>query len=401
MRAKRIDANAARATSAPLSGANGGADLAPRLRVWPALALYLFAALIPEMLSGSTPPLRFLQPFNLVFLPLLYGSSALLIREAIVRRRLGWINVLLLGAAFGVFQEALVVQTWFTYAAPSSASHTANNFSVAHGIDWSAAIGFTLYHAVISVATPLALIQGLLPRQAGRPWLGRKSAIFLGMWLLLPSAAVAVRVAVSIFSAEGYHGPPEPQYAYAALAVLALVALGLLVRVPRLPDSPRPAPTVRRVFLSAAGLTLLFFITQLPLGAAPAAAAIPIGMTVAVCAWALWRVWTWSARAGWSAAQEFALALGVVAFFAFVLDPIEEFYTHTPLSRGLTGASWLVFAALALVNVRLMLRGQRARRGAGAAPLPGGAPLVEHEAEDVTEDGEALQEEAAALVEAE
>src|SRR5579859_3917185 len=71
---------------------------ARRPRVWPAaVSLYFLAAIVPEMLSGSTPPLRFLQPFSLVFLPLLYGSSALLIREAVVRLRLGWANVLLLG----------------------------------------------------------------------------------------------------------------------------------------------------------------------------------------------------------------------------------------------------------------------------------------------------------------
>ncbi len=333
---------------------------ARRPRVWPAaVALYFFAAIVPEMMSGSTPPLRFIQPFNLLFLPLLYGSSALLSREAVARRRLGWANVLLMGAAFGVFQEALVVQTWFSYGAPGSASHTATNFSVANGVDWSAAIAFTCYHSVISVATPLLLIKHLFPRQAALPWLGRKSGAFLVLWLLMPSAAMALNVATRLFAAQGYHGPPQPQYLYAALAVVALVALGLLIRIPAPRPSPRPAPTVRRVFLTSFGLTLLFFIAILPLAATPLPAVISLGLAVAVVGWSLWRVRTWSARQGWSAAHEFALALGVVAYFSFIMAPIEEFLARLPLSQGLTGANWLIFATLALFCWRLARREAR------------------------------------------
>lgn len=333
---------------------------ARRPRVWPAaVSLYFLAAIVPEMLSGSTPPLRFLQPFNLVFLPILYGSSALLIHEAVVRWRLGWANVLLLGAAFGVFEEALVVQTWFSYVASGSASYTATNFSVAHGVDWSAAIAYTCYHSIISVATPLLLIKQLFPRQVDQPWLGPRSATFLGIWLFLPSAAMAINVATRLFAAQGYHGPPQPQYLYAALAVVALVALGLALRIPAPRPSSRRAPTTRRVFLTSLGLTLLFFITILPLAATPLPAAVSLGLAVAVVAWSLWRVRSWSAREGWSAAQEFALALGVVAYFAFIMAPIEEFLAHLPLSQGLTGISWLIFAALALVNGRLAWRARR------------------------------------------
>lgn len=333
---------------------------ARRARVWPAaLSLYILAAIIPEMLSGSTPPLRFIQPYNLIFLPLLYGSSALLIREAVMRRRLGWANVLLMGAAFGVFQEALVVQTWFSFAAPGSASYTATNFSVAQGIDWSAAIGYTCYHSVISIATPLLLIKHLFPRQAALPWLSRKSAFFLGIWLLIPSAALAINVATHLFAAQGYHGPSQPQYRYAALAVVALVALGLTIRLPAPRPSSRPAPATRRVFLTAIGLTLLFFITILPLAATPLPAAIPLTMTVAVVVWGLWRARSWSSRAGWGPAQEYALGLGVVAYFACLMAPIEEFAAHLPFSQGLTAVDLTVFAALAIAGVRLAWRARQ------------------------------------------
>src|SRR5579862_8898675 len=109
-------------------------ETSPRIRTWPALlALYFLAPMSGEVISGSTPPLLFVQPFGFIFAPLLYGSSAILIHEVIVRRRLGWANVLLLGGAFGVFQEALVVQTWFDYRVPAAASHSVGLYGALGG----------------------------------------------------------------------------------------------------------------------------------------------------------------------------------------------------------------------------------------------------------------------------
>jgi hypothetical protein len=196
-------------------------------------------------------------------------------------------------------------------------------------------------------------------------------------------------VATHIFASEGYHGPPEPQYGYTALAVVALVALGSLIRFPALRLSSRPAPSVRRVFLTSTGMTLLFFITLLPLGATLLPAVVPLGLSVGVAVWALWRVLTWSARGGWSAAHEFALALGVVAYFAFIMDPLIEFAAHATFSQGMTGMSWLIFAFLALVNWRLARQDQRTR----AAALAAASVAANQEIAEDAEDGAAAAEE--------
>lgn len=47
-----------------------------RERMWPAvLVLFLLSPIIAEMLSGSTPPLAWLNPLNLIVQPALYGSG--------------------------------------------------------------------------------------------------------------------------------------------------------------------------------------------------------------------------------------------------------------------------------------------------------------------------------------
>src|SRR5215472_14240276 len=85
-----------------------------RMRTWPAiLALYVLAPAVGEMLSGSTPPLLFFTPFSLIFECGLYGSGAVLVRELVRRRGLGWGGILLVGAAYGILEEALVVTSWF------------------------------------------------------------------------------------------------------------------------------------------------------------------------------------------------------------------------------------------------------------------------------------------------
>ncbi len=132
-------------------------------RTWPALlTLIALAPGVGELLSGSTPPLLIIQPFALIFLPPLYGASAVLIHDAMVRRQLGWGNVLLLGAAFGAFQEGLVVQTWFTYAVRTSPSHSAGFDGALGGINWLWALNLSIYHATISIAIPMTPAQTLL-----------------------------------------------------------------------------------------------------------------------------------------------------------------------------------------------------------------------------------------------
>ncbi len=56
---------------------------------WAVLSLYVLAPAIGEMLSGSTPPLMFINPVTLFILCGLYGSGAPLAREAVRRPSTG------------------------------------------------------------------------------------------------------------------------------------------------------------------------------------------------------------------------------------------------------------------------------------------------------------------------
>lgn len=72
------------------------------------LTLALLSPLTAEVLTGSTPILPFLFPTTILYQVLFYGSGALLIREAVRRRGLGWPSIVLLGGAYGILEEGLV-----------------------------------------------------------------------------------------------------------------------------------------------------------------------------------------------------------------------------------------------------------------------------------------------------
>lgn len=82
-------------------------------RIQPALALWLIAPIFGEILSGSTPLNEYISPVTSLILGMLYGSGAILIREMIRHWQKGWPNLLLLGMAYGIYEEGFVVRSFF------------------------------------------------------------------------------------------------------------------------------------------------------------------------------------------------------------------------------------------------------------------------------------------------
>jgi hypothetical protein len=332
-----------------------------QLRTWPvALALLFLSPIVGEMISGSTPPLLFVQPFALIFLPAMYGAWALLTHEVIARRRLGWGNALLLGAAFGVFQEALVVQTWFNYISPQSPSHTGGTYGLVAGTSLNWALNLTIYHAVVSITVPLILVTVFFPRRAPLPWLGPKRIVLVAAWMLLLCGALAFNAAFNQFVEDGYAGPPLISYLVAAAFMSLFIMLGVFVRFP----APRPnlakrAPRLWTVRLVCCGYMILFFAFSVVLPATRLPAVTAMALVLLLFASALWRVRSWSARAGWDERHLLSVAFGVILYFTFVWGPFIEFGLQLPARTGMTVANLLIVVALLIFDQRLKQRLKR------------------------------------------
>jgi hypothetical protein len=340
------------------------------VRTWPALlTLLALSPLVGEVISGSTPPLLVIQPFSLVFLPTLYGISAVLIHEILIRRRLGWGAALLMGAAFGIFQEALIVQTWFNFISPRSPTHSTGGYGVLWGTSWVWALNLTFYHAVVSITIPLIWASLLSPRRFALPWLGRKGAIALTVWILALCGVLAYFVAFTQFAADGYTGPPLAPYLVACALTLAALLLGAFVRFPPpRANGSEPAPGLWKVRLVCCALMIIFFIAAIVLPATlHPPAPVALVFYAALFGGGVWRISSWSARMGWGARHWLAVVTGVIIYFAFIWAPFGEFGLRAPDRAGLTVFDLAVVAGLLLWDRRMRRRMSSALTGPVAA----------------------------------
>ncbi len=79
----------------------------------PAWILWFVSPILGELFSGSTPLNEYINPLSILMLGMLYGSGAVLIRELLVHWKKGWLSLLLLGLAYGIYEEGLMVRSFF------------------------------------------------------------------------------------------------------------------------------------------------------------------------------------------------------------------------------------------------------------------------------------------------
>jgi hypothetical protein len=126
-------------------------------RISPALVLYFLSPVIGELLSGSAPPVEFFNPFGLIILPALYGSGALLVRELALHWKKRWPTILVLGLAYGIVEEGLMVKSFFD---PNWVDlGQLGVYGRWAGVNWVWTISLMIYHAVVSIAIPILLVE--------------------------------------------------------------------------------------------------------------------------------------------------------------------------------------------------------------------------------------------------
>ena len=197
------------------------------------LSLLFLSPILGELVSGSTPPLEFVSPLALGGFLALYGCGAVLIRDTAIRWDKGWMTILLLGAAYGVYEEGLVVKSWFD---PNWIDlGNLGIYGRFAGVNFVWATLLTIYHCIVSIAIPIFLTNVLFPDLKGKRLLGDQGTLwalfFFG--LVLPAFHLLVP----------YYGGPEHLLAVAAAAGLVYLAY----RAPRGFLAPQAAVMPTRV----------------------------------------------------------------------------------------------------------------------------------------------------------
>jgi hypothetical protein len=332
-----------------------------RLRTWPAVViLLLLPGLTAEALTGSTPILVYLtNPVSFVTNTLLYGGGALLIREVVRRRGLGWWSVLLLGAAYGVFEEGLVVNTWANPWLPQVCTIVHGrmtgvcDYGRLGGINVCWALSLTIFHAVVSITIPILLVELIFPARARLSWFGTRLAVtlVLGELLLL---ALGLIVNVVSFHYHRVSGPPVGPYLVEIALMAVLIWLALTLRTAsaaRISQFEAPHLWTLRI-LAGAGIvadTLLPHIFQ-GLHAPFQAELIANTMLLVVAVWNLTR---WSQRRDWSQEHRLALASGTLGFFILIWAPILEL---SGVAGGNPTRGTIIWAAIYLIFLIILAR---------------------------------------------
>lgn len=282
------------------------------MKVSPALVLFFLAPAIGELLSGSAPPAEFFNPIILLLLSSLYGSGALLMREFKVRWNKGYVSLLVLGAAYGIIEEGLMVKSFF------DPGWVDLGILGVYGrwleVNWVWSEWLTIYHAIFSIVIPITLVELAYADVRNERWLSSRE--LAGVTSLL----CVVTVFGCVFLTT-YH-PPLLQYLLSAVLVGALFLLAW-----KIPNkigkngslNPwRPSRLALFGFITTLALFLLFGAGPNIIGHPPVL--MLLGITLVFTVFSLLRRYEWNERRLYN---KFALAAGALGFF-IMLTPLQE-----------------------------------------------------------------------------
>jgi hypothetical protein len=274
-------------------------------RIPPWLTLLVLAPLLGEIVSGHQPPLELCNPLSVTLLMLPYGLGALICRELARRWRKGWPSLILLAVAYGVYEEAIVVRSFFD---PNWAELEILKPYHVLGVNWTYAEMLIHFHVLVSIAAAVMLAEMIHSDRRREPWLSDKGLIacIAGLALWFPAGWLMTQ-----------YVPPLTGYtlAWVAIAVLMLAARYIPAGIPA-PVKKNPPHPVFFLLLGFANMTLFFVaVYVLPESWAP-----PLWLSVSGLAlldvFSLLLLLYWSGSGGaWGDRHRLAWVAGGLGFF--------------------------------------------------------------------------------------
>jgi|SRR5579872_2773363 len=281
-------------------------------RFAPVFALVLLSPLVAEVCFGATPLSRL---GSLALVGPFYGSAVLLIRELARRRGAGWAGIVLLGAAHGIIEEGLALQSMFN-PEMFNAGRLGGRFL---GVNWVWSEWTIGYHVVWSASIPIVIAELMFPSRRNEPWVNKP--VLAVAAAIYAACALALGVAFRTTVSPDFH-LPLPHAVAAAIVAGGFIALALgwprssaIPSIASVQEAARKVPSpwlVGTMAFIAAGLLFgLMFLPDAvrhgPLVLAPMA----FDLAAFAGVWALVRHWS-SPGSSWSDRHRLALALGAL-----------------------------------------------------------------------------------------
>jgi hypothetical protein len=314
----------------------------------PAWILFFLAPLVGELITGFSPPLRFINPLTSFFLFALYGAGAVLCRELAFRSGRSWPTILALGAAVVLLKEGIMTASLFS---PGLADPLAS-YGRFLGVNWFWLVQSLLFETVFAIAIPILLVNLLFPQRRSTAWIGAA-----GTWWMLGLLISGLLLGLVFLSP--YH--PSPIYYLITLGAVVAITLSSL-NLPytiRMTKSKNVAdPYVFGILALLA--TFVFALSSWLLPHSPLPAPVAIAALLGLAFYVLRTILLMSGNAqSWKEKQQAALLTGALAFYV-VLAPLKEWFPQGQDMRGMTFVA--VGAALFLVVLNWLVYSRGAQQ---------------------------------------
>jgi hypothetical protein len=306
--------------------------------------LLLVAPILGELVSGHQTPAEFINPLNFVLTALPYGFGAILCRELKVRWRKGWPTLILLGIAFGLYEEAIVARSfWDPHWSELGAL---GDYSYWKGVSWTYAEVLIHFHLAISIISSIVLTEIIYSDQREKQWISDRGLVICGVGLALWMPALML---LHPFV------PPVSGFilAWMLIAGLVYIAWRFPIRI-----FPRHAGKSIHPFwygvVGAVNMTVVFITVflfpefQLPWLPEWPFMFVFVGV---VDAFSFWLITRWSGNGtDWDDRHQLALVTGMLSFFI-------TFIAFRDFAEGFSGLS-LVSVVTTWMLWKLWLRTQ-------------------------------------------
>jgi hypothetical protein len=325
-------------------------------RCAPALTLVLAAPLLTEVLPGAT---RFSSLFVLPIEMCVWGGGALMIRCAVRRWRLGWLNLLLLGLALALAEECLIQQTSL---APMVVHLKGEVYARAAGVNYVYLLWALAYETVFVVFLPVYLVEMIFPNRRDGLWVSKGGLAVVGSFFLLGSF-LAWFTWTQIARIKVFHLPPyNPPMSAVLVAFTAICSLVFLALGPfrgRLAGGDKPLKPPAPLVIGIAGAlwaSLWFGLVLLAFGIDPGfppSVAVASGLLLTVCV--LFAVPRWTSDPRWSPRHVYSVVFGTmvgsmtITFVGFVGAARGDLYFKI-------ASNILAFALMAALGFKVRTR---------------------------------------------
>ena len=279
----------------------------------PAITLMVLAPLIAEVLPGST---RFSSIFVFPIEVLVWGGGALLIRYAVRKWQLGWINMLLLGLALSIAEEFLIQQTSL---APMVLKIKGIEYARLLGINYVYLFWALIYETVFVVLIPISLTEIIFKTRSKELWI-KKRGIYITIILFLLGSFMAWYSWTQIARPTVFHVPLyNPPLSLVIIGVTLICCLIFAAIGPfrnRL-NSPFPPlnPPLAWIMIIIGGLwaVTLYGIVLIAFGILPSfPPLLAIGIDLILATTAFYFVPGWIANEKWTSKYSFSIIFGVM-----------------------------------------------------------------------------------------